>query len=165
MLRFVGSILVLLGAATLAQEEVTPAPADSIVVWKAQRELRVYQGGQVTQASRIALARDAEGDKLCQGDRKTPEGRYKINFRNAQSLYHLSLRISYPSAADRRESRAAGCDPGGEIMIHGSPNSMPDWGVESVLRDWTAGCVALTNEGMDSVWSVARVGTIVVVHP
>lgn len=165
MLRFTGSILALMAAATPAQEEVTQAPADSIVVWKALRELRVYKGGQVTQASRIALARDAEGDKLCQGDRKTPEGRYKINLRNAQSHYHLSLRISYPSAADRRESRAAGCDPGGEIMIHGMPNSIPDWGVEGVSVDWTLGCVAMTNEGMDSVWSVARVGTIVVIHP
>lgn len=165
MFRFAESILVLMAAATPAQEVESPAPADSIVVWKALRELRVYKGGQVTQASRIALARDAEGDKRCRGDRKTPEGRYKIDLRNAQSRYHLSLRISYPSAADRRESRAAGCDPGGEIMIHGMPNSSPDWGAEGVSVDWTLGCVAMTNEGMDSVWNVAKVGTIVVIHP
>ncbi len=140
-------------------------PADSIVVNKAKRELSVYRSGRVIQVSRIALGEAPRGDKRCEGDRKTPEGRYRIDFRNDQSQYHRSLRIGYPSAADRREAKAAGCAPGGDIMLHGLPKGMGRWGARALQTDWTWGCVALTDDGIDSVWSVARVGTLVILRP
>lgn len=140
-------------------------PADSLVVEKAKRELRVYRAGRVIQVSRIALGEAPRGDKRCEGDRKTPEGRYRIDFRNDRSLYHRSLRIGYPSAVDRREAKAAGCAPGGDIMLHGLPEGMGRWGARALQSDWTWGCVALTDDGIDSVWKVARVGTLVVIRP
>jgi len=162
--RTIGAVLVL---AALLSETVVAAGtyADSIVVLKSQRLLRVYREGRIIQASRVALGKQPTGDKRCEGDRRTPEGRYTVDFRNDRSQFHRSLRIGYPSADDRRQSRAAGCEPGGDIMIHGLPEGMGRWGARALQTDWTWGCVSLTDDGIDSLWNVARVGTVVVIRP
>jgi len=139
--------------------------ADSIVVRKADRLLLVYSHGRAIQTSRIALGDNPVGPKVCEGDRRTPEGNYHVAARNEASHYHRSLLLSYPSAEDRRKAQANGCSPGGAIMIHGLPNGMGQWGARLLAKDWTWGCVSLTDEGVDSVMAVARVGTPVVIHP
>ena len=98
------------------------------------------------------------GHKRQQGDRRTPEGDYRITYRNDRSRFHLSLRISYPNEADRRQAAARGVDPGGDIMIHGAtpPGSR---------TDWTEGCIAVTNAEMEAVWQRVPVGTPVRIRP
>jgi len=109
---------------------------------------------------RIALGRDPSGHKLREGDGRTPEGRYTIDRRNPKSAYYLSLHISYPNEEDRERARAAGVDPGGDIMIHGQPN-----GGMKREGDWTQGCIAVTDAEMDEIWSLVKDGTIIEIGP
>jgi murein L,D-transpeptidase YafK len=93
--------------------------ADLVVVSKKKREMALLRGESVLRTYRIALGREPVGAKRAEGDGRTPEGRYTIDWRNARSKYHLSLHISYPDAADVARAREAGVDAGGDIMIHG----------------------------------------------
>lgn len=136
---------------------------DRIVVEKAARRLTLWQNGKVVRSYPVALGFAPEGDKQQQGDGKTPEGSFRIDRRNDQSKFHLSLGLDYPQAEDRRRAKAGGYDPGGEIMLHGQPNTMP---VGMIAKgDWTAGCIALTNAQIDEIWRVTQVGTVVEVRP
>jgi murein L,D-transpeptidase YafK len=118
----------------------------------------LLSGDAVVRQYRVALGRNPAGPKLQEGDGKTPEGRYVIDRRNPKSAYHLSLHISYPDAADRERARAAGVDPGGDIMIHGLKNG------ELREGDWTQGCIAVTDEEMDEIWKLVADGAQVVIE-
>jgi murein L,D-transpeptidase YafK len=131
---------------------------DQVVIHKSRREMLLLAGEAVVRQYRIALGRNPVGPKLQEGDGKTPEGRYAIDRRNAKSAYHLSLHISYPDAADRDRARAAGVDPGGDIMIHGLKNG------ERREGDWTQGCIAVSDEEMDEIWKLVADGTRVVIE-
>ena len=136
---------------------------DRIVVEKAARRLTVWQDGKVVRDWPIALGFAPEGDKVMQGDGKTPEGSFRIDRRNERSAYHLSLGLDYPQPEDKARAKAGGYSPGGDIMIHGQPNAVPD-GMR-VRGDWTAGCIALTNAQIRELWQVAQLGTVVEVRP
>ena len=126
---------------------------DLVVVSKKKREMLLLRGESVLRTYRIALGREPVGAKREEGDGRTPEGRYTIDRRNAQSKYHLSLHISYPDAADTARAREAGADPGGDIMIHGQKDGV------RVEGDWTEGCIAVTDEEMDEIWGLVGEGT------
>lgn len=136
---------------------------DRVVLEKAARELTLWQGGKVVRRYPVALGFSPIGDKVRQGDGRTPEGIFRIDRRNDQSKFHLSLGLDYPQAQDRARAEAAGYDPGGDIMLHGQPNSMPV-GMKA-KGDWTAGCIALTNAQIDEIWRVTQIGTVVEVRP
>lgn len=136
---------------------------DRIVVEKSARRLTLWQNGKELRRYPIALGFTPVGDKLRQGDGKTPEGVFRIDRRNDRSKFHLSLGLDYPQAEDRARARAGGYDPGGDIMLHGQPNAMPV-GMKA-KGDWTAGCIALTNAQIEEIWQVAAVGTVVEVRP
>src|SRR5258708_22208676 len=91
--------------------------ADLVLVSKKKREMLVLRGESVLRTYRIALGREPVGPKRQEGDGRTPEGRYTIEWRNAKSKYHLSLHISYPESADVARGRDALGDPGGHILI------------------------------------------------
>ena len=99
------------------------------------------------------------------GDKRTPEGVFYIDARQPNSHYHLALHISYPDAAHRARSQTVGVQPGGNIMIHGLPNGLGAVGASHRLTDWTYGCVALTNEEIEQIWSVVPIGTPVEIKP
>lgn len=132
--------------------------ADAIRVHKAQRRMELLRGGRVIAEYRIVLGGAPVGHKRQQGDRRTPEGDYRITYRNDRSRFHLSLRVSYPGEADRRQAAARGVDPGGDIMIHGAtpPGSRVDW---------TDGCIAVTNDEMEAIWRRVAVGTPIRIDP
>lgn len=136
---------------------------DRIVVEKAARRMVVYRDGQQLKEYRIALGFAPQDDKVKQGDGKTPEGSFRIDRRNDRSAYHLSLGIDYPRAQDRARAVKAGYDPGGDIMIHGQPNVVPD-GMK-VPGDWTAGCIAVTNAEIRELWAAVETGTQVEIRP
>lgn len=136
---------------------------DRIVVEKAARRMVLYQGDTAVREYRVALGFQPSGDKVQEGDGRTPEGVFRIDRRNDRSGYHLSLGLDYPHPEDRVRAQAAGGSPGGDIMIHGQPNALPD---AAMLRgDWTAGCIALSNAEMREVWAVTNLATKVEVRP
>lgn len=132
--------------------------ADAIQVYKAQRRMELLRAGRIIATYRIALGDAPVGHKRQRGDEKTPEGDYRITYRNPRSRFHLSLRVSYPNEADRRQARARGVDPGGDIMIHGA--TPPGY-----RGDWTDGCIAVTNAEMDEIWRRVPVGTPIRIIP
>jgi murein L,D-transpeptidase YafK len=139
--------------------------ADSIVVEKKARRLTLFHMGRPIRSYLVALGGNPVGDKIAAGDRRTPEGLFSIEARNPNSEYHLSLRISYPDAAHRQRAEALGVDPGGNIMIHGLPNGRGSVGSYHRTADWTNGCVALTDEEIEEIWSAVPIGTPVHIKP
>jgi murein L,D-transpeptidase YafK len=142
----------------------TPLPsADRVLVDKSDRTLTLFAGGRAIRTYRGIQLGDAPlGHKRFEGDERTPEGRYTIDTRNPASAYHLSLRVSYPNAADRVYAAARGRSPGGEIFIHGQPNALP---AGRLPGDWTDGCVALANAEIEEVWRAVPDGTPIEIRP
>lgn len=140
--------------------------ADRIEVSKSQRTLSLFRGGVPIASFQVALGAGAEaGPKRQEGDGRTPEGLYKIDWRNPHSAYHLSLHISYPDAGDTAKANEKGVSPGGDIMIHGLPNGWGWFGSAHRLLDWTDGCIAVTNAEMDDIWTRVPDGTPIQIVP
>src|SRR5262249_23683024 len=114
---------------------------------------------------KVALGTQSIGPKTRQGDHKTPEGAYIIDRRNPHSQFYRALHISYPNAADRERARKSGVAAGGDIMIHGLPNGYGRLGSAHRLKDWTDGCIAVTNQEMDEIWRLVPDGTKIEILP
>ena len=139
------------------------ALADSIVIEKKAHRLTLFHMGRPIRTYLVALGADVDKDKVSAGDRRTPEGLFYIDNRNPYSQYHLSLQISYPDVMHRARADSMGVSPGGNIMIHGLPNGRGKVGAFHRTVDWTNGCIALTDEEMDEIWSVVPIGTPVLI--
>jgi murein L,D-transpeptidase YafK len=139
--------------------------ADLVFIEKKTRRLTLFRGGKPLRSYRVALGFEPVGKKTTEGDGRTPEGRYIIDRRKPNSRYHRALHISYPNAQDKRQAAARGVSPGGDIMIHGLMNGTGWLGKAHLLRDWTLGCIALTNEEIDEIWRMAPDGTTVEIVP
>lgn len=164
------ALVVTLGAAfAWANWPVTGLPAsaraDHVVVDKSARTLRLMHGDQVLKTYRVSLGGAPVGAKQREGDQRTPEGEYRIDYRNPQSDYHLALHISYPAPADTARAQQAGVSAGGDIMIHGAPNGYGWIGRIHRFRDWTAGCVAVTDVEIEEIWRAVPDGTPVTLLP
>jgi murein L,D-transpeptidase YafK len=139
--------------------------ADRVVVRKAERKLYLMKGKEVLRSFKVALGLSPDGPKLREGDFRTPEGRYTLVDRNADSDFFLSIRISYPNTADASRARSKGHAPGGAIMIHGQPNS-PTRSAEYYRRtDWTDGCIAVSNSDMVDIWLMTARNTPIDILP
>ena len=139
--------------------------SDLILVEKAKRRMKFINQGKTIAVYSIALGSDPVGPKRCQGDGKTPEGRYIIASKNEGSSFHKSMKVSYPNDEDRKLSRDLKCDPGGDIMLHGLPNGRGWLASSHRLIDWTNGCIAITDQEMDELWSHVSAGTKVEIVP
>ena len=121
--------------------------------------------GKVLKTYKVALGGDPMGAKVRQGDHKTPEGTYVLDRRNAHSQFYRSIHISYPDAQDRVRARKLGVSPGGDIYLHGLPNGYGWVGRGHRLKDWTDGCIAVTDEELDEIWRAAPDGTPIEIQP
>ncbi|THK33531.1 hypothetical protein EHS39_35805 [Ensifer sp. MPMI2T] len=147
------------GAGTPPEMAALDKQAKEVVVDKSERLLKLLRDGTVLGEYSVSLGGNPLGHKEREGDRRTPEGNYLIDWRNPNSSFHLSLHISYPDAADQARAAAAGESPGGDIMIHGLPNGWGFLGSLHLLLDWTNGCIAVTDEEMREIWSLVPDGT------
>lgn len=177
MLRRLGQLLALIAmisAGWLGWQYYGPKPAvpplaasieqiDHILIEKSANRLTASLNGQVVMQAQISLGFAPTGDKQQEGDGKTPEGLFKINRRNPRSSYYLSLGIDYPKPEDIAQAKAKGIDPGGDIFIHGQPNALGH--LVTLNGDWTEGCIAISNEQMAQLWSLAPIGTPVEIRP
>ena len=144
--------------------------ADLVTVVKSERKMYLSCKGKVLKKYDIALGENPVGPKRVQGDKKTPEGKYKLDYYKANSSFYKALRISYPNRKDSRNAWKMGKSPGGAIMIHGQPNNRK---IEKSFlnrffkrnNDWTAGCIALENDEMDEVLRLVKVGTPIHIKP
>lgn len=139
--------------------------ADMILVEKAARRLTLLREGRAIATYPVSLGFTPIGDKQREGDGRTPEGRYQVEWKNPNSVAHLSLKVSYPNERDRAEAQTAGVEPGGDIMIHGLMNGFSWVGALHRKVDWTQGCVGLTNSEMAEIYASVDVGTPIEIRP
>jgi murein L,D-transpeptidase YafK len=158
----VGLFSVLVATQSIPQ---TALRADRVVVLKKERTLELLSQGKVIKTYKVALGGAPVGPKATQGDHKTPEGVYVLDFRNAHSQFYKSIHISYPSGRDRAVARAKGVSPGGDVFVHGLPNGYGAIGAAHRLKDWTDGCIAVTNEEMDEIWRAVPDGAQIEIKP
>ncbi len=140
---------------------------DHIVVKKTQRQMYLKNGDSIIKQYRIALGGNPIGSKQKEGDQKTPEGKYYIEFHNPKSSYHLSLRISYPNAEQKEWATKNNYSAGGDIMIHGYPNWAPNVLFDYIHKnfDWTDGCIAVTNSEITEIYNLVKDGTPIEIYP
>jgi murein L,D-transpeptidase YafK len=139
--------------------------ADLVVVYKSERILQLKRAGRLLKAFPIALGREPTGPKLKEGDGRTPEGVYTLDWRNPDSRFYRALHISYPRTGEGVHATRWGVSPGGAIMLHGLPNGISAEEIGHPRRDWTDGCIALTNAEIDEIWERVDDGTTIIIYP
>lgn len=166
---FLTVFLVVVGIALFTDTDRNPLPpgtvADRVLIEKKDRRLTLLNSGKTLKVYKVALGRNPEGKKLENGDKRTPEGTYTIDRRKERSSYHRALHISYPNPDDIAQANARGVSPGGDIMIHGLPNGIGFLGKLHLKRDWTLGCIAVTNQEIEEIWRAVPDGAVVEIVP
>ena len=147
------------------RQDLRPPKADKILVEKGARRLTLFSAGRKLKEYRVALGFSPVGPKEREGDGRTPEGIYVIDFHKPDSAFHRALHISYPSTDDDMRAAEAGVSPGGDIMIHGLPNGLGALGPAHRLHDWTAGCIAVTDSEIDEIYGSVSDGTSIEIRP
>lgn len=142
-----------------------PWTADRVLVVKSERQLYLMRGDAVLRKHRISLGQSPVGPKRQEGDNRTPEGDYVLDWRNPDSDFYMALHISYPNEYDRREARRRGVDPGNMIMIHGLPNDSEPNLSDYLGEDWTNGCIAVSNQAMIDIWLSVKDNTPITILP
>lgn len=131
----------------------------SIQVHKGARKMYLMHDNRVLKTYNVALGFAPSGHKQFEGDGRTPEGTYRIDRRNPNSAFHLSIGISYPNQADREYAAALGKSPGGDIFIHGAARR------PTASRDWTEGCIAVKDKEMETIYAMVKDGTVIHILP
>ncbi len=163
MLKLLITMTTILTAGFSAQAQ----DIDNILVQKSARKMYLRQGDSVIKEYNIRLGKNPVGTKLRQGDSKTPEGYYKIVAHKPDSAFHRALRISYPTEEQLKTAKENGYSAGGDIMIHGYPNRAPNFIFNWVhkFKDWTAGCIAVTDAEIEEIYSLVKDGTTIHIEP
>ncbi len=144
---------------------IAQSKVDLVVIYKRDRLLQLKSNGHVIRSFNVALGPEPEGHKRIEGDGRTPEGVYTLDWRNSSSQFYRSMHVSYPKEEDQETARRWGKTPGGMIMIHGLPNGRGADAVGHPSNDWTNGCIAVTNKEMDDIWSLVDDGTTIIIFP
>ncbi len=146
-----------------------PAFADSkidfVLVKKSEKKMFLLSKGKIIKQYKIALGANPKGHKQQEGDERTPEGTYVLDYKKTDSAFYKAIHISYPNKKDIERAKKSGVNPGGLIMIHGQKNGLGWLSGISQLFNWTDGCIALKNKDMDEVWSLVEAGTAIELQP
>ncbi|OTG67332.1 L,D-transpeptidase family protein [Acinetobacter silvestris] len=148
----------------------TETPITEVKVYKAERKVQLLHNEQIIRSYVMRLGFDPLGHKIKEGDGKTPEGRYWIDWRNSQSAFYKSLHISYPNTQDIAKAKELGVSTGGDIMIHGSASNKQLQKLPMLMQymprnDWTWGCIAVRNIDMDEIWKLVDNHTPIEIYP
>ena len=158
-------ILLMLYAVILISTPVWGLEIDRVVVQKSKEKMFLVSQGERVREYEIILGWDPEGHKRRQGDGRTPEGIYILDYKKADSSFYKAIHISYPNEDDRAWARKRGLDPGGLIMIHGRKNGVSRAAREARKYTWTNGCIEVTNKEMDEIWGLVETGTPIEIRP
>ena len=132
---------------------------DKVFIDKSARTLQLLSGNNLIKSYPIALGGSPVGHKRQQGDKRTPIGNYTLDYKNENSKFYRSIHVSYPNATDKARAKSQGVSPGGDIMIHGQKNGFGHLAWVNQKRDWTDGCIAVTNDEMDEIMAAVKIGT------
>jgi murein L,D-transpeptidase YafK len=165
LLALCGALLAAFGGLSPAHSSPPVVRADAILIVKHERKLYLLRDSYPLRSYRIALGLSPTGAKEHQWDFRTPEGSYIIDFRQEHSHYYKALHVSYPSPPDLKRSSALHMPAGGSIFIHGEPNRPSKPMDYYKTKDWTNGCIALSNEDLQEVWELTAGRTPVEIVP
>lgn len=160
MRRFVAALLIVVCPSVWSDSNVS-----LVRVVKSDHKLQLLAGENLLREFHVVFGANPTGHKVQQGDERTPEGSYVLDYKKADSAFHKSIHISYPNAKDIAAAKSLGVNPGGQIMIHGQKNRLGWLSFVSRYYNWTNGCVALSNSDMDEVWSLVKEGTPIEILP
>lgn len=144
---------------------ISAVTIDAVLVDKSDKVLYLKNKGRIVKQYHVVFGANPNGHKQQEGDERTPEGRYLLDYKNAHSGYYKSIHISYPNRLDKKRAKLRGVNPGGAVMIHGQKNG---WGWLSFLSrffNWTNGCIALADRDMEEVWQAVKIGTPIEIRP
>ncbi len=139
--------------------------ADIVFVSKSESKLYLKKNGKILKKYRVAFGANPRGHKQQEGDERTPEGKYILDYKNAASSFYKAIHISYPNEADKKKAAAKGVNPGGSIMLHGQKNGFGWFAFAAQFFNWTDGCIAVSNSSMDEIWQAVDVGTPIEIAP
>lgn len=159
-LAFTSLVAFLVSLSSIATEK-----ADLVVVKKSARKMTVFHNGEIIKTYHIAMGENPRSHKVKEGDEKTPEGRYILDYKKSDSAFYRAIHISYPNEADILAAKVKGVNPGGFIMIHGQDPESKLSHKERQKYNWTNGCIAVTNKEMDELWQAIDPGTPIEIWP
>lgn len=160
MRYLLAALLLLFTQAVCAESAVT-----LVRVLKSDHKLQLLSGEKLVHEFHVVFGANPKGHKMQEGDERTPEGSYTLDYKKANSAFYRAIHISYPNAKDIASAKSRGVKPGGEIMIHGQKNRLGWLSFISQRFNWTNGCVALPNKDMDVVWALVKEGTPIEILP
>ena len=160
-----GSEQAFIGNKVINTENIADRKIEKVLILKSAHQLQLISGGEALKTYRISLGKQPKGPKLQEGDQRTPEGFYWLDWRKPSNNFNLSMHISYPNVSDSARARREGVEPGGMIMIHGTPDSADNPEQLFHTLDWTDGCIAMRNVDMREVWSLVPDGTMIEIRP
>jgi murein L,D-transpeptidase YafK len=141
-----------------------------IVIDKSDHEMNIFEGEKIVATFDVVFGNDNLGDKMVQGDRKTPEGTFHISYMRKHEKWDRFMLLDYPTKEDIakfNDRKAKGLIPanakiGGDIGIHGT------WPKEDYAIDrkynWTLGCVSMKNDDVEDLYNNVVVGTKVIIR-
>ncbi|MEJ2613291.1 MAG: L,D-transpeptidase family protein [Candidatus Thiodiazotropha sp.] len=138
---------------------------DHVLVKKSELKMYLISKGVKIKEYSIALGANPKGHKEKEGDERTPEGKYFLDYKKSDSSFYKAIHISYPNEEDKVKAKEKGVNPGGLIMIHGQKNGLGWLSWLSQNFNWTNGCVAVTNSEMDEIWNLVKAGTPIEILP
>ena len=155
-MKFITLLLTLFISLTSLADD---SKVDLVLVDKSEKKMYLLSNGKVLKEYHVVFGSNPTGHKMQEGDERTPEGRYILDYKNPNSSYYKSIHISYPNKEDKARAKKRGVNPGGMIMIHGQKNGFAwlSWLMQRF--NWTDGCIAARNSDMDEIWRLVRVGT------
>ncbi len=152
-------------AFSISSGQAVSEQADRVIVIKHKRVMLLTQNSSIIRTYKISLGKQPEGHKKFEGDQRTPEGTYTLDYRKLDSKFYKAIHISYPNENDSRGAKNNGRSAGGQIMIHGLPKGYDDVGRVHRMFDWTDGCIAVSNDEMDEIWGLVADGTPIDIQP
>jgi murein L,D-transpeptidase YafK len=139
--------------------------AELVLVEKSERKIYLIKNNKPFREYKIAFGAKPEGHKQQEGDERTPEGKYILDYKKSDSAFYKAIHISYPNEADKKRAKEKGVNPGGLIMIHGQKNGYGWFGFITQSFNWTDGCIAVKNIEMDEIWKSVNIGTPIIIEP
>jgi murein L,D-transpeptidase YafK len=140
---------------------VVLADVDLVKVEKSTGEMYLYESGAIVRKYKVAFGKNPKGHKQQEGDEKTPEGNYTLDYKKENSSFYRAMHISYPNEQDKQKAKTLGVSAGGFIMVHGQRNGFSWFSPITQYFNWTNGCIALTNSEMDEFLKLVKVGTAI----
>lgn len=139
--------------------------ADMVLVIKSESKLYLKKDGKAIKEYHVVFGANPKEHKLQEGDERTPEGKYILDYKKQDSSFYKAIHISYPNETDKQRAKKSGVNPGGFIMIHGQKNGLGWLSWISKRFNWTDGCIAVSNREMDEIWQLIDTGTPIEIKP